>query len=269
MQIAVNTLPFWSRFLLPFDLRYDGTNCQRTVITRGTRLRVFDYRQGEARAQALGGAQATARDTILVNAAQTRGGSRFSISGLSITMDGKAYTEADTEGLQHELWPSSGVQPCNGDSGPLVMSVEDERSMSSLFLQAFLQAFRVQLNVDGTKRAIEMGPPGFYPGTGGAKDTVDASNGDTFVSNYMPIPEGIQWNPSGSVDSNIIVTLEADYDVILPCWTTPTGTANGEAVSQENPEIPYANRTALGRDWRQGFFLNFHGREESPVSNVS
>lgn len=268
-QIAVNTLPFWSRFVIPIDLRYDGATCIRRVISKGTKVPVFDYRQGEANATALNGAQATARDTILVKAAQTRGGGRYTINGLSITKDGMPYTVGDTKGLVHEIFPGMSVQPCNSDSGPLVPSVEDMRSLNNLMLQAFLQTFRVQLNIDGSRRTIEMGPAVLYPGQGGAKDSIESTNGDVFVSNFMPIPEGIFWNPSGAVDSNMVVELESTYDLDVPTWTTPTGTADGEPVSGENPEIPYANRTALGRDWQQGFVLNFHGREESPTSNVS
>jgi hypothetical protein len=269
-QIAVNTLPFWSRFVVEYDLRYDGVTCIRRLITRGTRIPVFDYRQGEAQATALNGAQATARDTILVKAAQTRGGGRYTINGLSITKDGMPYENAaNSNGLTHQVFPAASVQPCNGDSGPLVLSVEDMRSLNNFTLQAFLQTFRVQLNIDGTRRTIEMGPALLYPGQGGAKDSIESANGDVFVSNFMPIPEGIFWNPSGAVDSNMVVQLEAAYDLDAPTWTTPTGTADGGAVTQENPEIPYANRTALGRQWQQGFVLNFHGREESPTSNVS
>ena len=268
-EIAVNTLPFWSRFILSLDLRYDGVTCFRTAINRGAQIPVFDYRKGEGNATALNGAQATARDTILVKAAQTRGGGRYTINGISITKDGYPYQTDDANGLDHQLFPPFSVQPCNGGSGPIVPSVEDGRSLNALMLQAFLQTFRMQLNIDGTRRTIEMGPVNLYPGQGGAKDTIDSSNGDVFVSNYMPIPEGIYWNPSGAVDSNMVVLLEAAYDLILPTWTTPTGTVNGEPVSEQNPEIDDANRTALGRVWSQGFVLNFHGREESPTSNVS
>lgn len=268
-EIAVNTLPFWSRFVIPMDLRYDGETCIQRLISRGTQIPVFDYRKGEANATALNGAQATARDTILVKAAQTRGGGRYTINGISITKDGAPYTVSDAHGLVHQLFPGMSVQPCNGDSGPLVPSVEDMRSLNSFLADSFLQTFRMQLNIDGSRRTIEMGPAILYPGQGGVKDSIESSNGDVFVSNYMPIPEGIQWNPSGAVDSNMVVQLEAAYDLDAPTWTTPAGTANGLPVSQENPEIAYANRTAIGRDWRQGWVLNFHGREESPTSNVS
>lgn len=268
-EIAVNTLPFWSRFVLPFDLRYDGTNCQRTVIRQGTKIRAFDYRQGEANAQALNGAEATSRDTILVKPGQTRGGGRYSIHGISVTLDGMPYDSQSADGLTHDVWPAAAVQPCNNASGPLVSSVEDARSLRSAMLQAFLQAFRMDLKVDGSRRNIEFGPSILWPGIGGSKDLVNPNNGDTFISNYMPIPEGITWNPSGAVDSNMVLLFEADYNIRMPTWTTPTGTADGQPVSGENPEIPYANRTALGRNWLQGFVVNFHGREESPTSNVS
>lgn len=269
IEIAVNTLPFWSRFILPFDLRWNGTDCIRRIITQGTKIPVFDYRQGESAATALNGAQATERDTILTKAGQTRGGARYTILGMSITKDGMPYTNEAANGLSHGVYPPMSTQPCNGDSGPLVPSVEDMRSLNNLFLEAFLQTFLIDLKIDGSKRTIEFGPTLLYPGGGGAKDSIESANGDVFVSNFMPIPEGIFWNPSGSVDSNMVVRLEAAYDLDVPTWTTPTGTANGEPVTQDNPELDYANRTAIGRNWQQGFVLNFHGREESPTSNVS
>ena len=269
-QIAVNTLPFWSRFIVGIDLRYDGVNCFRTVIQRGQRFRVFDYRQGENQAQALGGAEATERDTILTTAGKTRGGARYVIQGMSITKDGYPYTEgADSNGLEHELFPGFSEQPCNQENGPVVPSVEDMRSLNALMLQAFLMSTYTLINVDGVKRTLEMGPSPLYPGQGGAKDGIDSTNGDVFVSNFMPIPEAIVWNPSGAADSNFVVNLQAAYDIVVPTWTTPTGTANGLPVSVENPEITDAIRTALGRNWKQAFILNFHGQEQSPVSNVS
>lgn len=268
-QVAVNSLPFWSRIIVPFDLRWNGTQCQRRVITRGTKIRAFGYRQNEANVRALNGASATERDTIVQEGGKTRGGARYVIFGLSIGIDAWPYTASDNEGLIHEMWPPMSQQPCNQASGPLAMTVEDYRSLLATFANAFAGAFKVDIKVDGTKRTLEMGIPAFYPGMGGIKDQLSAMNGDVFVANFMPIPETIMWNPAGAVDSNLAVQLEAAYDVDLPTWTTPTGTINGEPVSQDNPIIEGAVPTAIGREWQQAFMINFHGREESPVSNVS
>jgi len=270
-RIAYNTLPFWSRFIVEIDLRYDGVHCLLNVLRKGSKLDVFNYRQGEANAQALQRGESTERDTILQEAGKTAGGSRYKIIGMSITKDGYPYTTAleTQDGHDHYIWPGFSEPPCNQSSGPLTPSVEDQRSLNALMLETMLMAYFIQIKVDGVKRTLEMGIPAFYPGQGGAKDSIESTNGDVFVANYMPIPEGIVWNPSGAVDSNFKVKMEAAYDIWLPTWTTPTGTANGNAETQENPKIPDAIPTALGRKWKQGFFLHFHGQQESPLSNVS
>jgi hypothetical protein len=269
-EISINTLPFWSRFTVSADLRYDGINPTRTVISKGRQIPVFDYRQGEGTVTALEGAQATTRDTILVQANQTRGGGLYRIHGISYTKDGWPYsrTGADaatvTKGLEHSFYPPNSLQPANGTAGPIVLTVEDFRALDSLMVHIYLDAFRTQINIDGTRRILEMGPSPLYPGVGGAATgNVDTSNGQSFVSNYMHISEGIVWNPAGAVDSNLRVLLEASYDIVVPCWTAPNG------LAPDGTPIPSANPTAMGRVWTAGWICNFHGLEESPTSNVS
>jgi hypothetical protein len=272
-EIAINTLPFWSRFTITTDLRFDGTAATRLQFSNGFKIPVFDYRKGESTVTALEGSRATARDTILVQANQTRGGGIFRIHGMSFTKDGWAYERSGTKnqnGTIHTLFPPSGTQPANGGAGPVVLSVEDFRALDSLMAEMFLKYFRTEIRVDGTRRILEMGPSLLYPGVGGPTGgNVDTVNGQPFVANFMKIREGIIWNPAGAVDSNLEVSLEAAYDAITPTWTTPTGTANGEPVTADNPQIEDANPTAMGREWTQGWILNFHGVEESPTSNIS
>jgi len=271
--IAINTLPFWSRFTQTLDLRYDGANVLREHFNPGFTIPCFDYRKGEQNVAALEGSRSTARDTILVQANQTRGGGLYRIYGVSFTKDGWAYERGNVggqPGIRHTLYPPSGSQAANGAAGPQVPSVEDWRALDSLFCEVFLKYFRFVIEIDGTRRILEMGPAMLYPGvngpTGGNVDTV---NGAPFVSNYMKIKEGIVWNPAGTVDSNLTVKLQAEYLCETPTWTTPAGTADGEPVSQDNPAIADANPTALGRVWTQGWICNLHGVEEAPVSNVS
>lgn len=265
-EIAINTLPFWSRFTLDADLRFDDANLLRTIFTRGTQIPVFDYRKGEDSAAALGGDRATGRDTILVNAAQTRGGGAYHIHGLSITKDGAPYVKSGTgqnAGLIHTLYPPHSLQPGNGASGPQVMTVEDFRALDAMMWQLFEKFFKIDLNIDGTRRILEMGPAPLYPGIGGPMNDIDTTNGGVWQSNYMHIKEGIKWNPSGTVDSNLTVTLTAAYDCRVPTWTAPDSlTPDGDPVTNPNP-------TAIGRLWTQGWIVNFHGYEESPTSNVS
>ncbi|HXS82633.1 MAG TPA: hypothetical protein VN896_07910 [Methylomirabilota bacterium] len=267
-EIAVNTLPFWSRFTLTSNLVWDATNTFRTIFAAGTTRKVFDYRQGEQQVQALEGSAATNRDTILVKASQTRGGGMYTIYGVSYTKDGWAYERADSAsgvGLKHTLFLPASLQPANGAAGPIVPTVEDWRSLDSLMVHIFTDHWRTQINIDGTRRVLEMGPAALYPGVGGAAGgNVDTSNGGTYVVNYMHIPEGMQWNPAGATDSNFIMSLECTYDVVVPTWTNPTGTnpTTGAAITGANP-------TALGRQWTQGWICNFHGEETSPTSNVS
>ena len=264
-EIAMNTLPFWSRFIVPADLRYDDVNATRTIISAGTVIPVFDYRSGEQNVSALNGAKSTSRDTLLTQANQTRGGGMYHIRGLSITKDGYPYVASDKNsdvGIVHNLWPGASVQPANG-AGPLVPTVEDFRSLDSLMWEVFEKFFRLEIRIDGTRRILEMGPAPLYPGIGGPLSDVDTTNGGTYNSNYMHIPEGIVWNPAGTVDSNLMVALIADYDCVVPTWTAPDGlTPSGDPVSNAVP-------TALGRLWSQGWLLNFHGYEESPLSSVS
>lgn len=267
-EIAVNTLPFWSRFTNSVDMRYNGVDVFRTVIGRGRSIPVFDYRKGEQNVAALEGAAATPRDTILVQANQTRGGGMYTIYGISYTKDGWAYEASGASPnslLIHTYFPPSSMQPGNGDAGPIVPSVEDMRSLDSLMVHMLLDGFRTQINIDGTRRILEMGPVPFYPGVGGSNGgNVDTQNGGAFVSNYMHIGEGIQWNPAGAVDSNFQIYLECNYDLVLPTWTTPNGINpfTGDPYTNANP-------TAFGRLWTQAWLCNLHGEETSPTSNVS
>jgi hypothetical protein len=269
-ELAINTLPFWSRFTKTVDLRFDAVNVFRTVISQGQNLTVFDYRKGEQNVSALEGSMSTARDTILVQANQTRGGGMYSIFGISYTKDGWAYErsgENQKNGLIHTYFPPSSVQPANGSGGPIVPTVEDWRAIDSLMVHLFYDAARTQINIDGTRRILEMGPPPYYPGVGGAYGgNVDTTGGGTFISNYMHIQEGIVWNPAGAVDSNFQIFLEWTYDVVLPTWTTPDG-----INPFTTPPAPYAdaNPTAIGRVWTQPWICNLHGQETSPTSNVS
>ena len=266
-EIAVNTLPFWSRFTLTTDLRFDPAGgVFRTQFSAGTLIPVFDYRKGESAASALEGSAATARDTILVQSNQTRGGGLYRIHGVSITKDGWAYQRSGTgqkNGLIHTLFPPSSIQPGNGAPGvALVPTVEDFRSLDSLMWEMFEKYFRIEIRIDGTRRILEMGPAPLYPGIGGPSNDLDTTNGGVWNSNFMGIKEGIVWNPAGAVDSSLTVALEAAYDAITPTWTAPDGEFDGVP-------IPDAIPTPLGRKWTQGFIVNFHGYEESPTSNVS
>ncbi len=273
VTIAVNTLPFWSRLLLQLDLRWNGTDPTRVVIANGRKIQLFNYKQGEGNVTALSGDRATSRDTILQTGAQTRGGALYDIGGLSFTKDGPVFEQIEptVQGnpRSQAYWPGMSTQAANGAGGPLCPTVEDQRSLESFLLALFLGNLKVNIYIDGTKRTLEMGPQVLYPGIGGAKDSVQSTNGDTFNGNFMEIKERIVWNPAGSSDSNLIVELECTRDVIVPCWTTPNGTATGGPITATNPVIAGAVATAIGRNWTLPIVLNFHGREEGPTSRVS
>lgn len=267
-EIAVNTLPFWSRFTLTLDLRFDPpTGLVKTQFPAGFSIPVFDYRKGEQNVSALEASRATARDTILVQANQTRGGGAFKIFGLSLTKDGWPYVrsgDGNKNGIIHTLEPPNSMQPGNGGFGPQVLSVEDYRALDALCVQALLKYFRTEIRIDGTRRILEMGPTILYPGIGGPHGgNVDTTNGGTAVHNYMRIKEGVTWNPAGAVDSNLQVFLESAYDCLTPTWTQPTG------LDDDGDPVADANPTAMGRKWTTGWIVNFHGHEESPTSNVS
>jgi len=268
-KIAITSLPFWSRFLLPYDTRYDGTNGTNVVITRGTEIAIFDYRRG-ALAPQLGGAQATPRDTILTSAAQTRGGEQYIVKGISLTKDGPAYLIGanplvqGTDPLVHQLVPGSSTQPANGNIGPVLPTVEDQRSLEAMFWAALQKYCSWVIQIDGTKRTIELGATVLYPGVNGPSDgNVSTNNGGTFVQNYWQIPETIEWQPAGSADSNFVILLTFRYDVVLPAWTAPNG------LNPAGDPIDDAVPTPLGRQWKQGWICNLHGKARSPLSAVS
>lgn len=278
-QIAINTLPFWSRFALDADLRYDGVNLYRRVLSSGSKVRAFDYRQGENNVNALQGQGATERDTILTKANETRGGGKVLIRGISITRDGEAYEVVEPNDANRpnasrnqttwSLYPGTSHPAGNGDFGPQTPSAEDVRGLGVLFNMLFSQFQRVNMNVDGTRRILEMGPGILHPGINGATGDVYAANGSPYVTNFWYIPEGIEWNPAGAVDSNLTVDIMSAYDLDLPTYTTPFGTADGQPPSADNPPIDGAEPTPLGRLWRQAWIVNFHGAEESPTSDIS
>lgn len=263
MKIAITSLPFYSRFVLALDTRYDGANPTNTVITRGTEIPIFDYRRGSGAVPQLAGAGATPRDTILQTAGQTRGGEQYVVRGISLTKDGPAYVIPGADLLQHQLVPGSSTQPANGTVVQLP-TVEDTRALENLFWATLQKYANFVIQLDGTKTTIELGPTMLYPGVNGPSDgNVSTNNGGTFVSNYWEIPETIEWQPAGSADSNFVILLTFRYDVIIPAWTAPSGLTPGGAA------IPNAVPTALGRDWRQGWILNLHGKSRAPLSAVS
>lgn len=266
-ELAINTLPFWSRFTLSADLRFDAVNLTRTLFQAGFTIPVFDYRKGEQNVAALEGSRSTARDTLLTQANQTRGGGQYTIHGISFTKDGWPYVrsgDGSQNGLIHTLFPPDSMQPGNGGFGPQALTVEDFRGLDSLMVELFLKYFRIELQIDGTARIIEMGPAMLYPGVGGPfGGNVDTLNGGAVTFNYMKIKEGISWNPAGAVDSNLIVSLQAAYNAVVPTWTAPDGlTPDGTPIANAQP-------TALGRVWTQGWIVNFHGYQTQPTSNVS
>jgi len=267
IELAENRIPYWSRFVVDADLRWDGTNATFEQFSKGAEIPVFDYRRTESGVGALGGANATARDTILNKANETRGGAAYMIKGISLTKDGYVYEaggENSKKGLIHSL-PMPTAQPnANGTAGPS-LSVEDFRGLDSFMLELLQKYFLLQLEVDGTSRTIEFGPTILYPGTGGPSGgNVDTSNGGTYVHNYMSLgPEGIRWNPSGASDSTMTMKLTAAYDCVTPTFTTPTGVdKNGDPIAGAVP-------TSLGRLWTQGWIMSLHGTEVKPVSEVA
>lgn len=279
-QVAINTLPFWSRFVLEADLRFDGVNPYRRILAAGSKVKAFDYRQGASDAGALQGQTSTERDTILTKANETRGGGKVRIRGISFTRDGSPYEvieqsdalnggEASRGGTSFKLLPGTSHNAGNGGFGPQTPSAEDVRGLGVTFNMLFSQFQRVNINIDGTRRILEMGPGILHSGINGPTGDVYAANGTPYSTNYLWIPEGIEWNPAGAVDSNLVVDIMSAYDCFLPTYTTPTGTVDGQPPTAENPPIDQAVPTPIGRKWRQAWVVNFHAAEESPTSNVS
>lgn len=271
IELAENTLPFWSRFTLTANLRFNGTDVFRTLFEPGYQIPVYDYRRGEGDVIALEGSRSTERDTILQKANETRGGEKYIIKGVSITKDGYPYERGNVtgsdDGTQHTLIPPMSIAPANGGLvavGGIVPTVEDFRALDSMMWEILQKYFFWELQIDGTRRILQMGPTALYPGVGGpAGGNVDTTNGGTFIQNYMKIEETIQWNPSGSKDSNLVALLKAAYRCRVPTWTAPDG------LDDDEDPIPNAVPTALGREWTQGWIMNFHGQAISPISSIS
>lgn len=266
IEIAENRIPYWSRFITPVDLRYDGVNVFRQIFQAGFELPVLDYRRGEQQVTALNSARATARDTILNQANQTRGGAMYEIHGVTITKDGYAYEASGVgaqQGINHLVLPASSLAAANGTAGPIIPTVEDFRGLDSFLYEIFEKNFFMQLSIDGTSRIIEWGPTILHPGQGGPSSDVDTLNGGGFVGNYVHLKEPIYWNPSGTTDSSMKVNLVCAYNVSVPTFTAPTG------LAPDGTPIPNANPTPIGRLWSQAWILSLVGKEVKPTSQVS
>lgn len=266
-SVAVNTLPFWSAFVLSAEARYAAAvGPLRTIFNAGAVRRVFAYKQGDAGVQALEGEDGTERDTILVDATKTRGGAQYSIKGISLTPDGLPYTmgRADpTNGQTHRMtWPA--VVPGAPGSQPLP-TPEDMSGLTAFMVNLLMANFRLDLKVDGSKRTIELGPATLYNAVGGLQGRLAHSVGQPFALNYYEIPEGITWQPSGSADSNMVVALISDRNVVIPQFVS----ADGIDPNTGLPYIAEEQPSSLGQKWRQKWIVNFHGQEISPVSDVS
>lgn len=265
--IAVNTLPFWSNFVLGADLRYIPGSSRNLVLTAGSERNVFSYKQSDTAVAALEGANATKRDTGLIQSASTPGGSRFRIQGISITPDGMPfeYGQVQTQATQDMAIPAIVAAGGPGADAILMPSPEDYRSLANFLVALMAQNTRLILQVDGTARNLELGPAVLYNAVGGLFGDNAASVGQPFAANYYPIPEGIVWKPQGGSDSNMVCSLVAAYNVQAPSF--PSADGINPATGQ-----PYANgaqANPLGRYWRQRFCLNFHGQREAPTSKIS
>lgn len=279
-KIAINTLPFWTAIEWTFDLRWspsyvgepgDGT---RRVIPRGEDRNGFSYAKDANEATALEGRRATERDTPLTQKGSTRGGAIYRIFGISVTPDGGPFDKTvvqsspprANDGL-NMYRPIPGTElAANGTVPGLVQpDVETLRGLDAALTDALLSHMNLFLTIDGTRRSLPLGPLPYYPGTGGTEGTVFSGNGLRAWDNYMQIPEGMRWNPQGSSDSVMEVSMECAYDVVMATYTAANGIdpATGEAYA-----VPF-DRSALGRQWTKRLLVNFHGTEESPLSDVS
>ena len=261
IQIAENPIPYWSRFVVDYDLRYDGVTPLRTLFTKGSAFYVFNYQRGASQVTALGGAVATFRDTILVTPSQTRGGAMYNIRGLEIVKDGGPVVRTGNDKLTHELIFPTAEVAANG-AVPQI-SVEDFRGFDYFSWSVFAQNTGCVMQIDGTTRVIEWGPTMNYPGVGGPADGNVASTTGALVGNHARFDTPIEWNPSGSGDSNLVVTLTFAYNVVAPTFTAPDGLAPNGAP------IPDAVPTPIGRQWSQGWIVRLVGEEIAPTSNVA
>jgi len=263
IQIAENRIPYWSRFTVNYDLRYDGTNSERTIFTKGSKIVLFNYRRGESNVTALDGGLATDRDTILVQANQTRGGALYKIHGITLAKDSTPYEVLDSDGKRttHKLPMFTSAAGANGATPQI--SVEDGRGLEAFSYAVFQKYFNLTLNIDGTKRIIEWGPSINYPGVSGPVGGNVATTNGVLVGNHIHFIDGINWNPAGTSDSNMEVALEAAYDCVVDTFTAPDGNApDGTPITDAIP-------TTIGRDWTQGWIMRLEGVEISPTSQVS
>lgn len=266
-SLAVNTLPFWSMIGLSADLRLVPGALTRVLFTAGTKRRAFSYKQGDGAVPALEGDQATERDTILVKATETRGGARYHIKGISVTPDGLPFwkDEADATGLTVHDTLASVITPAPGSDANI--TPEDLKGLTAFMVNMLMANFKMDLKVDGTKRTIELGPVTFYNAVGGLVGHEAHSIGQPFAMNYYEIPEGIDWNPSGAKDSNMVVEFVADRTVIVPQYVSADG-INPATHAAYGAELNL-QKSGLGRNWCQRWLVNFHGQEISPTSDVS
>lgn len=262
LQIAENPIPYWSSFVVDYDLRYDpAQGPTRTLFTRGSGYTTFNYNRGASRVTALGGAVATFRDTILVTPSQTRGGAMYNIRGIELVKDGGPIVRSGEDLLTAEMLMPTSQAGANGLNPQL--SVEDYRGLDLFSYELFMNNTGMVATIDGTSRVIEWGPTRNYPGVSGPTSGNVASTSGNLVGNHAYFKNPIQWNPSGSSDSNLELVLNFAYNVVAPTFTAPDGLTPGGVV------IPDAVPSPLGRKWSQRWQTRLVGEEIMPTSNVS
>lgn len=190
----VVTIPYYSKVRL--NAAQSGSGPFTYAISAGTVVRAFGYAKLQ-NMDAAGrvGVPATNADTNLQSASRTIGGQRVTVTGLALQL----LPNSDG-GLAEKLWCETSVK----------------------------------LELNGGETSVQLGKPAMWPGGGGltgiATDKLGTpaldenrrflpfpSNGLPGIKNVTRFPEGLIWEPQGSIDSdlNVLLTVERAISLVV------------------------------------------------------
>ena len=189
------------------------------VFRKGSPIEFFTYGQGDAIPDGVGGTrQATAVETDLSEGGKTTGDETFVIEGISasramvrvVTPTEFRSMPADPAVLASLAGLSALEDPAAIIAPPQVFS---PFNLQDAIFNAIAPACAIELEWDRTRKT-QIGTLDEI-GEGGPKSFL-RSNGEPHPSNRYKIPEGYVWRAAGRTDSNFLVRLTAQRDVVIP-----------------------------------------------------
>lgn len=193
-RLVVNSQVYMSRgWFIPTRT---GAGPFTFTVSKGTEISLFQYKKGDQISGVVGapaGYVATFADTTLQQPGQTINGQLCLIMGLSFLIN-----PGSDFGLAQALLPELSV----------AMGLNGSNQQDQ---------FGTPLNLPNIGGLYGAGPTGLLaPATNANQLSIPfASNGNPLHSNFRDIPEGKWWRPTGDADSNLVITLRAERDVVI------------------------------------------------------